>query len=98
MELVDQSVSFLRYRDITQKIKLLVCLPLVYLRNKLPLLFLTTYVHGIITKNLIPDVILSFNPNVIKGKGEVVPVHAMEGYRGSRGITPLILNLGSRWR
>jgi hypothetical protein len=30
-----------------------------------------------------------------KGK---VPVHAMEACRGSRGIAPLILNLGTRWR
>jgi hypothetical protein len=27
-------------------------------------------------------------------KGEVVPVHAMYGYRRSRGMIPLILNLG----
>jgi hypothetical protein len=25
-------------------------------------------------------------------------VHAMKSYRGSRGITPLILNLGTGWR
>jgi hypothetical protein len=28
-------------------------------------------------------------------KGKVVPVHTMKAYRGSRGITPLILNLGT---
>jgi hypothetical protein len=27
-----------------------------------------------------------------------VPVHAMKSYRGSRGITPLILSLGTAWR
>ena len=31
-------------------------------------------------------------------KGEVVRVHAMKAYRGIRGIDPLILNLGTRWR
>jgi hypothetical protein len=31
-----------------------------------------------------------------KGKG--VPVHAMKAHRGSRGIAPLILNFGTRWR
>jgi hypothetical protein len=30
-----------------------------------------------------------------KGKGKV-PVHAMKAYRGSRGIAPLSLNLGTR--
>jgi hypothetical protein len=29
-------------------------------------------------------------------KDEVVRVHAMKAYRGSRGIAPLILNLGTR--
>ena len=33
-----------------------------------------------------------------KGKRKVVPAHAMNTYAGSRGITPLILNLDSRWR
>jgi hypothetical protein len=31
-------------------------------------------------------------------KGKVVPVHAMKAYGWSRGIAPLILNLGTRWR
>ena len=31
-------------------------------------------------------------------KREVVAVHAMKAYRGSRGKAPLILNLGTRWR
>ena len=30
--------------------------------------------------------------------GRVAPVHAIKAYRGSRGIAPLILNLGTRWR
>ena len=30
-------------------------------------------------------------------KGEV-PVHAMKTYRGSRGVAPPTLNLGSRWK
>jgi hypothetical protein len=34
----------------------------------------------------------------LKKKDSVVPVHTMKEYRGSRGITPLILNLGTRWR
>ena len=34
----------------------------------------------------------------VKGKGKVVPVHAMKAYRGSRGIVPLNLNLDARWR
>jgi hypothetical protein len=29
---------------------------------------------------------------------EVSPVHAVISYRGSRGITPLILNCGNRWK
>jgi hypothetical protein len=31
-------------------------------------------------------------------KGKAVPVHAVKAYRGTRGIAPLILNLGTRWR
>jgi hypothetical protein len=31
-------------------------------------------------------------------KVEVIPVQAMMTYRGSRGIAPLILDLGTRWR
>jgi len=33
-----------------------------------------------------------------KGKGKVVSVHATKAYRGSRGVLPLILNLGTKWR
>jgi hypothetical protein len=29
--------------------------------------------------------------------GEGVPAHIMKAYRGSRFITPLILNIGARW-
>jgi hypothetical protein len=32
-----------------------------------------------------------------KVKVKVVPVHTMKAYRGSRGITPLVLNHGTRW-
>ena len=32
------------------------------------------------------------------GTGKVVPVHAMEAHKGNGGITPLILNLGTRCR
>ena len=31
-------------------------------------------------------------------KSEDVPVHAVEAYRGSRGIAPLIISLGARRR
>jgi hypothetical protein len=34
---------------------------------------------------------------MVKVKGEVL-FHTMKTYRGSGGITPLILNLGTRWR
>jgi len=34
----------------------------------------------------------------IKLKGEVVHVYAMKACMGRRGIAPLILNLGTRWR
>jgi hypothetical protein len=37
---------------------------------------------------------------VVKDNGKVVPVHAMQAYRGRRGIAPLILNLsvdGVEW-
>jgi hypothetical protein len=30
--------------------------------------------------------------------GKVVPVHTMEAHKGSGGITPPILNLGTRFR
>jgi len=37
-----------------------------------------------------------------KGKGKItgklVPVYAMKAYSKSRGTSPLILNLGVRWR
>jgi hypothetical protein len=31
-----------------------------------------------------------------KAEGEVVPVHAVKAYGGSKGIAPLTLNLGAR--
>ena len=31
-------------------------------------------------------------------KGEYVPVYATKVYRGVVGISPLIINLGARWR
>jgi len=31
------------------------------------------------------------------GKSEAAPLHAMKPCRGSRGIAPLFLNLGTRW-
>jgi hypothetical protein len=36
--------------------------------------------------------------NNLEVKGKAVPVHIIKTYRGSRAITPLILNLGARWR
>jgi hypothetical protein len=43
-----------------------------------------------------------FNNNINqphkKAKGKVVPVHTINAYRGSRGVAPLSLNLGARWR
>jgi hypothetical protein len=33
----------------------------------------------------------------VKGRAKMFPVHAMKEYRGSRGIDPLILNVGSGW-
>lgn len=33
-----------------------------------------------------------------KAEGKDAPVHAMKAYGGSRGIAPLIFNLGTRWR
>jgi hypothetical protein len=33
-----------------------------------------------------------------EGKGKVLPVNAMKIYRGSEGITPLLLNFCTRWR
>jgi hypothetical protein len=32
-----------------------------------------------------------------KKKDEIFPVHTMKVYRGSRGTSPLILHLGTRW-
>jgi hypothetical protein len=31
-------------------------------------------------------------------KGKAFPLHAIKAYRGIRGIAPLILNLGTRWK
>ena len=31
-------------------------------------------------------------------KNSAVPLYDMKTYRGSRGLVPLILNLGTRWR
>jgi hypothetical protein len=33
-----------------------------------------------------------------KSKSKVLPLHPMKAYRGSRGIAPLVLKLGARWR
>jgi hypothetical protein len=35
---------------------------------------------------------------LVKSKGNIIPVYAMMTYTGSKGIAPLILNLGARWR
>jgi hypothetical protein len=35
---------------------------------------------------------------VISEKGKVVPIHAMETYRGIGGIASIILKLGNTWR
>jgi hypothetical protein len=37
-------------------------------------------------------------PGVAKEKGKVFAVQIMNAYRGSTGIAPLILNLGTRWK
>ena len=34
----------------------------------------------------------------IRSEDNIFIVHAMKEYRGSRGITPLILDIGTRWR
>lgn len=31
-------------------------------------------------------------------KGKVFPVNTKKAYKGSRGIVPLTLNLGTRWK
>ena len=33
----------------------------------------------------------------MKGNDHVVPIHVMKAHRGSRGLAPFILNLGTRW-
>jgi hypothetical protein len=33
----------------------------------------------------------------LRNKGKVAPVYAIKAYRGSRGIAPLILNVGTHW-
>jgi hypothetical protein len=38
------------------------------------------------------------NNNNNNNKGKFVPVHNIQAYRDSRGIAPLIFNLGTRWR
>ena len=35
---------------------------------------------------------------IVAIKGKVVPVHVTKAYWGTRGIPPLILNLGARWK
>jgi hypothetical protein len=39
-----------------------------------------------------------FHLHIINKKGKVVLLHSMKAYRRSRGIAPLILNLGAIWR
>ena len=36
--------------------------------------------------------------SLAKGKGEIVPVHTMMAYGGSRDIAPHICNFGTIWR
>jgi hypothetical protein len=36
--------------------------------------------------------------SILVAKSKVFPVHTMKAYRGNRGISPFILNLGIRWR
>jgi hypothetical protein len=45
-----------------------------------------------LTRNKLNNALLK----AIRGKCKVVPVRAMNAYTGSRGIAPLILNLGTR--
>jgi hypothetical protein len=40
----------------------------------------------------------TFISSICKGTGKVVSVNAMKAYRWSRGIAPLNLNSGTRWR
>jgi hypothetical protein len=42
--------------------------------------------------------VLSPNSLKYKGKCKGVPVHAVRACRGSEGIAPFFLNLGTRWR
>jgi hypothetical protein len=36
---------------------------------------------------------------LVKGEeGKVIAIHSVTAYRGSEGITSLVLNLGARWR
>ena len=58
---------------------------------------------GIIATMLHTHISLTYQCHIISAtdsivKGKVVCVHTMKAYRRSRGIAPLIHNLGSRWR
>jgi hypothetical protein len=39
-----------------------------------------------------------FHKQHMMAKGKVVPVQAVKAYKGSRGTSPFILNLGHRWK
>jgi hypothetical protein len=45
-----------------------------------------------------PSIWIYLSSVEVKGKSKFVPIHAMKAYRGRKGTTPLILNLGVRWR
>ena len=36
--------------------------------------------------------------NGVKVKGNIFPIHVMKAYCWTGGITPLILNIGNKWR
>jgi hypothetical protein len=47
---------------------------------------------------IIVIIIISSSSSSSSSSNDVFSVHAMKAYRRSRGIAPLILNLGTRWR
>ena len=44
------------------------------------------------------EILIFYRPTPLQVKAKAFTVQAMKAYRAPRGIAPLILNLGTRWR
>jgi len=70
----------------------------MYVLIKWQLYNFSLYTTSIIIKNTLEELARDLGRHFIGENNNAVSVHAMKACRGCRGVAPLILNLGDRWR